>query len=248
MSDRLTASRHSPEGAVQRPDHSRHHSSVSREGLLGVQRLRVGAMRRMPRQVERDPLPLRDGELGHRPQVHALQLDVGPEAEHVGAGDRRDPPFVLADPGDDRPVVEPDDQLHPHGDPAATPHDDPHEVRRLAARRHEVDHRDRPVVGLVVGLEHQGPVPIAAIDLPHLARRGQEPSPVLGGPQQGGEAGPRIEVREAEPVDRPVAGDQGRRLAVADQGIVLDPGGHGHSMSSIAATPGSPRAPEHGRS
>ena len=60
---------------------------------------------------------------------------------------------------------------------------------------------------------------------------------MLGGPQQGGEAGPRVEAREAEPVDRPVAGDQGRRLAVADQGIVLDAQRHGVLLRLLCAEP-----------
>src|SRR5262249_49459331 len=41
--------------------------------------------------------------------------------------------------------------------------------------------------------------------------------------EERGEARRRVEARQAQPVDRPVAADQRGALAVADQGVVLDP-------------------------
>ena len=49
---------------------------------------------------------------------------------------------------------------------------------------------------------------------------------MLRGAEQGGEAGGGVEPREAEPVDRAVAGDQGASLAVPDQRVVFDPCSH----------------------
>ena len=50
--------------------------------------------------------------------------------------------------------------------------------------------------------------------------------------EQRGEAGAGVEAREAEPVDRAVAADERRGLAVADQRVVLDPR---HQRSSISS-------------
>src|SRR5262245_65638934 len=54
---------------------------------------------------------------------------------------------------------------------------------------------------------------------------------MLGFTQQRGEARRRIETRPAQPIDRAVAADQGRRLAVADQSVVFDAKRHGFSLT-----------------
>ena len=68
-------------------------------------------------------------------------------------------------PRDDRAVVEAQDELGAHRHPAAASRDDPHEVGRLAAQRHEVDERDGALRGLELGLQDQGAGPVAAGDL-----------------------------------------------------------------------------------
>ena len=133
----------------------------------------------------------------------------------------------MLDPGHDRAVVEPDDQLHPHRDPAAPPLDTADEVMPPPARRHAVDHGDGPVVGLELGLQDERTLMVPAAGGADGAGGGQEPAAVLGGAQQGGEAGGRVEARHAQPIDRAVARHQGARLAVADQRVVLDAARHG---------------------
>src|SRR5438046_6518632 len=49
---------------------------------------------------------------------------------------------------------------------------------------------------------------------------------MLRAAEQRGKARTRIKARPAEPVDRAVAADKGRRLAVADESIVFDPPRH----------------------
>jgi hypothetical protein len=61
--------------------------------------------------------------------------------------------------------------------------------------------------------------------------RSNDPSAIIGYPQQGGKACRRIEAGPAQPIDRAVAADQRRRFAVADQRIVLD--WHCHCTSLI---------------
>ena len=48
---------------------------------------------------------------------------------------------------------------------------------------------------------------------------------MLVGAEQRGEAGVGIEGRPAQPVDRAVAADQRRGLAIADQPVIFDPAG-----------------------
>ena len=58
-------------------------------------------------------------------------------------------------PRHDRPVVETEGELHSHLDGAPDALDDPDDVRRLAAGRHEVDQAGSPGGGLELGLEHE---------------------------------------------------------------------------------------------
>ena len=79
---------------------------------------------------------------------------------------------------------------------------------------HAVHHPNDALRGVEVGLEHEGLAPVAATNPVVSAGRSDLPEPVLLIPQQGGEAGSRIETGETEPVDRPVRTDQRRGLGV----------------------------------
>ena len=105
-------------------------------------------------------------------------------------------------------------------------------------RRHKVDDGDYSIGSLELSLKHQRVVAVAAADGNDLVSRSEEPAAVVARAEQGGEDRPRIEPRQAEPVDRSVLADQRRRLAVADQGVVFDPQGHG--LGSITGFPISP--------
>ena len=75
---------------------------------------------------------------------------------------------------------------------------------------------------------------IAALDPRQVGRRAQRPAAVLLRPDEGGEAGARVEPREAEPVDRPLARDERGGLEVADQPVVLDARRHGSTLPRSA--------------
>ena len=66
-----------------------------------------------------------------------------------------------------------------------------------------------------------------------------QPAAVFLGAEEIGETGGRIKARPAEPIDRTVAPNEGGRLAIADDGIVLDVLSHG---------PPYPREPQDGAS
>src|SRR3546814_5491228 len=76
--------------------------------------------------------------------------------------------------------------------------------------------------GLEDGLQHQR---VALIAPPHgagLVRGRYQPAAVVERAEQCREAGARIEMRHAQPVDRAVPADERAGEGVADQGVVLD--------------------------
>src|SRR5215471_2328720 len=156
------------------------------------------------------------------------------ETQGVRPGDRDARVLLvraLADPRDDAPIVEADRQLRPELNAALDSFDDAHDVGRLAARRHEVEHaRDRAVLRLPGRLEHKGVVEIAA-PARRGCRRREQPATAVGAAEERSEAGARVEAGEAEPVDGAAAVDERRRLQVTEQRVVLDAGGHRFSIS-----------------
>ena len=180
---------------------------------------------------EGNGLALAHLEIGDRGQVLAAGLDRRPQHRHVLPADRQQRRTVLAflDPGNIGAEAEADHQLHVHPDPAANAAHQPHHVGGLAARRHEIDQVNRAVSGLEPGLQDQGVIPIAARGAGDFAGRCDQPAPVLLGAEKCCKAGVGIEGRPAQPVDRSVAADQRRGLAIADQPIVFDTARQGAS-------------------
>src|SRR5712671_6772607 len=132
-------------------------------------------MGRVPRQDEGDALSLRNRELGDGGQVLSPQLDRCDKPQHVGPGDRPDAMFDALDPGNDRSVVESDDQLHAHGHRPASALDDPYDIRCLAARRHEVDDGDGSAVDFEVSFEDKSVAAVMSSYRPHLTGGGDLP-------------------------------------------------------------------------
>ena len=71
--------------------------------------------------------------------------------------------------------------------------------------QHEVDHADRSAIADEVGLQDEGVWPIATPDLADGRGWGERVRTVLLGPEEGGQAGVRIEARKTEPVDGAIA-------------------------------------------
>src|SRR5206468_5794997 len=168
-----------------------------------------------------------DREVADAGEAFAVQLDVGSEDDHVRAGDGAKRAVVEArDPGHNRAIVEAEHQLDAHLDATALADDHPREIGGRAAEGHEVDERDRAGGGLELGFEDQRAVAVAPRDARIWIARRDLPAAVLRGPEQRREARAGIEARPAEPVDRSIPPDERRRLAISNEGIVLDASGH----------------------
>ena len=183
-------------------------------------------VRREPREHERHGVALVDGELGDVTEILRLHRDRRVQAERVRSADGLEHSVLRLHPRDDRPVVEADDELGPHRDPAANALHQAHDVDVLVADRHAVDDANRSFGSLELRLEHESAVAVAPARRP-AARGGRDlPVAVLLGAEQRGKACVRVEPRCAEPVDRAVVGDQRNGLRVADERVLLDAGGH----------------------
>ena len=195
------------------------------DGALGGARRRLRLVGVIPGERERDALARVHGEVAHGPEVLSADGHGRPQPEGVVSADRADPVGLAAHPRNPRPVVQPEDQLDAHGDGAALTLDHPDEGVRLD--RHAVGQHDDTLVGLELGLEDQRARPVAPAHGAHGDRRRDLPPAVLDRPEESGKAGRRVEARNAEPVDGAVPADEGRRLAVPDDRVVLDAQRHG---------------------
>src|SRR5690606_7947726 len=78
------------------------------------------------------------------------------------------------------------------------------------------------VPGREYGFEHQRIALVAPLHGVALVCRHDLPAAVVQRAEQGGEAGARIEMRHAQPVDRAVPPDERAGEGVADERVVLD--------------------------
>ncbi len=198
------------------------------QGRVRVHELGARFVRGVPGEDEGDALAGGDGEFGAgavglAPGAHGR---LAAEPGGVGSGDGDPLPVTAADPGHDVSVVEAQAQGAAHGDLAGQALDDAHDVGGDVALRHEVDDLDGSAVrGVPVRLQDERAVhvgaPGAALALGGLGRC-DAPVAVLPVPEERGEAGGRVEARQAQPVDGPVAADEPAGHQVADDRIVFD--------------------------
>ena len=113
-------------------------------------------MRGIPGEHEGDARAFRDYEFRHGGETFPVGIHRGMEIEGIRAGRRTEHVPDLAHPGDNRPVVEADHQLHAHAHLAAHAFDDPDDVGARVTRRHEVDETDYSALGFELRLEDQG--------------------------------------------------------------------------------------------
>ena len=122
-------------------------------------------------------------------------------------------------------VVEPRREPPPHrhraGHAFDRPHQLPHRRQMMVGKRHRVDDADDAAIGGEGGFEDVGARQVAAGRVERNRGLQLEAAAAVS-VEDGGEHARRVEVRQTQPVDRPVARDQRRRPAVADQGVVLD--------------------------
>ncbi len=170
--------------------------------------------------------PGSDDEVGDRLQAGPMGVDGGAQDDGVGAGNGSERAVDMADPRDDRAVVEADREVHAHRDAPGDALDDAHDVDAVLSDRHAVGHGDRAVVGDERGLEHEGVVEVAAVRRLDPAGRRELPASVLLVAEDRRERRARVEPRRAPPVDRTVGAHQRSGLGVADERVVLDAESH----------------------
>ncbi len=168
------------------------------------------------------------GELAAGAEQHGVGPRAGEQAIRGVAGAADAP-----QPRHHRPVPEPDDvllaQLHAAGDADDTAH----QVGPAVALGHRVDHVDDAdlVVGTTAALDRPAGAQDEAVALvgprhrqhPRAVRgRGDRPVAVLPSAEQCREGRGGVEAGQAQPVDGAPAAHQRRRVAVADQRVVLD--------------------------
>jgi hypothetical protein len=119
------------------------------------------------------------------------------------------------------PVVEAHHKFRLENNPARPASHGPHQIGTVR-RNHEINHRRAASLGLELGFEDQGAGTVASLDAEQRILGCKKPPAVIGVSQQRGKASSRIEAGPAQPIDRAVAADQSRRLAVADERIVFD--------------------------
>ena len=196
------------------------------ERLHRFERRRRLQVRSAMRQGEGHRLAGLHREVAHGPEVFAFQRCSGAQDDHVWTGHRAQasPILQMGDPRSGDAVVEAHHQLGVHGDLAAATDDQANQIRTPPFQRHKIDERHRPVLGLVLGFQNQRPVAVTPLDTGARIVRRDQPATVLWSPQQGGEYGPGVEPRPAEPIDGASSRNQGRGVAVSDQRVVLNPG------------------------
>ena len=142
----------------------------------------------------------------------------------------------------DRSIVEPQHELSLEDHSPRPNHHDRHQIGAVC-RRHEIDDRRTACLSLEFGFEDECAGTISPSHGERRVRRSDEPSTVVGCPEQGGKARSGIETGPAQSVDRAVPADQSRRLAAADHGIVFDSHRHCTSLTERHDALGSQHPP-----
>ena len=176
-------------------------------------------------QDKRNSFARRNRELGYGLRILATERGWRTQHNLVRPSDGTQRPiFQAVYPRHDGAVAEPQGELHPHGDAPALTNYQADQPGMTGTRRHKVDQHDRSFGRLKPGLQNERVRPIAPGCACRRVPWGKEPPPVLCHTKQAGEAGVGVEAWPAQPVDRAVPAYKGRRLAIADQGVVFDEG------------------------
>jgi hypothetical protein len=171
----------------------------------------AGAIRTAIGERERHRGASADAELADRGEILAAQLDRRAQLDRIRAGNGTDAEVLAPDPRHDRAIAKAHDQLHAHLHPAAHASHRAHDVYAflIVGERHEVGHNDRAILSLERGLEDGGAGQVAPLRALDFAVRRDQPAAVMAVAEQRCETGIGVEARQAQPVDRAVAPDQG---------------------------------------
>lgn len=196
--------------------------------LFGVDQRRRGLMGCAVAEQEPGALPFAQGEVGFGAHVLAAQRLRRTQGQLIGAGDGADTIDDTRHPWHGAAVVEAEGQAHVHGHAALHAAHDTHQMLMdfaVFAGDHEVDQFHRAAVGDHARAQHQTIVLVGALGTEVGGRR-QRPLPVLLIAQQRSEHRIGIEAWQAQPADGAAVVDQGRAVAVAQHGVILDTHAH----------------------
>src|SRR5581483_12210944 len=95
-------------------------------------------------------------EFRNRRVVLAVQLNRRAQHYRVGTGGGADAVIMLLHPGDNMPVIETEQRLHPHRDVTLVTANDAHDFHALSTSGawHEIDDRGDAVIRGEFGFEH----------------------------------------------------------------------------------------------
>ena len=186
------------------------------------QRLLVGRAQRDQRRAGRSCLEAPEDRLVVDLRLAGLP---GADRQRVAASDGDRDPAAALDPWRHRAVAERRRDAPSHRDPPREAVDSPDQLPRRsqvgAGQGHRVGDPDHALRGGERGLQHVGVGQIASLHLRGDVGLQLEASAAIGVEDRREHAG-RIEVGQAQPVDRPVACDQRDGPAVPDRGVVTD--------------------------
>src|SRR4029453_2899075 len=192
------------------------------ERHYGIDRLWRWQMRLPPHEHKGHLKSLAGAEFGDSRRILSTKLDRRAKPNRVGTSHGHQICIDPTYPRHDVAVVEPQPQVHAHRYAAADPFDDADHVHGLTADRHEVDESYGSLIGVEFGLQHHGVAAVPAARRADWAGWRDQPPTVFFGAKQSSEETPGVEPRYTQPVDRPIAANQRRRLRVADNRVILN--------------------------
>ena len=220
------------EGALDRlrprPDLGTTIAPFPPECLRALQRVeRIDSSRRIlkrgsVREDEGNRVTGLDRELTDCCEVFTEECGRGSQDQTLRTGNRIECPVIESvDPRHSRAVVEAHHKLVTKNHPPRPPSHDPHKVPGLCGR-HEIDDCRTARLCFEFGFEDEGAGTVAPSHAERRALWSDEPSAVVGFPEQSCKARSRVETGPAQPIDRTVAPDQSGGFTVTDQSIVFD--------------------------
>ncbi|MET4292389.1 hypothetical protein ABIB06_002132 [Bradyrhizobium sp. LB8.2] len=160
-------------------------------------------------------------------KIMSTQINVAGQSQPVRPGDEFAATILQAsDPRHNRAIAEAHDEFGVHRDATSQAVNDSDQFGPPFPPRHAVNDADGTAIDFEGGFKHHCVAAIGSGDPARLGRGRNEPTALFWIAQQGCEAGCAIETRNPKPIARAVAANQGRRLAIADNTIVLDATGH----------------------
>ncbi len=168
------------------------------QGLDRIDRFRRRQVRGAISQDERNDLSRRHRKFARDRAVVGVQRRRRSQHGAIRTGHRAPAAVVKTrDPREKRAVIEPQDELGPQRELSTLPANQAHDVRGLAARRHEVDHGRRAVGALDDGFQDQRAIPVTTRTAGADIGRRQQPASMVRRADQRSKARGVVKARPA---------------------------------------------------